>query len=91
MARQMVSHGHVLVNGRRVNIPSYRVTPGETISLQEGARAIRDVMAELQSGRRTPRWLVRNEDMIGYVIDQPARQDLDQAIEDNLILGFYAR
>jgi small subunit ribosomal protein S4 len=91
MARQMVSHGHVLVNGRRVNIPSYRVTPGETISLKPAASEMPGVMDELASGRRPPRWLLRNEDVTGHVVDQPAREDLDEAIDDNLILAFYAR
>jgi small subunit ribosomal protein S4 len=61
MARQLVNHGHVRVRGRRVNIPSYLVQPGETLVLDEAAACMPTVAEELADGRRVPDWLAREE------------------------------
>ena len=90
MARQMVSHGHILVNGGRVNIPSYQVKPGDTIAISSTAASMPTDIEELQSGRRLPTWLER-EDTAGRVVDEPARENVDLPIDDNLIVAFYAR
>jgi small subunit ribosomal protein S4 len=90
MARQLVSHGHVSVNGRRVTIPSFRVTPGDTITLADTAARMPTVVEELEARRPTPRWLER-EDGTGRVLDQPTRSDVDFAVDENKIVAYYAR
>ncbi len=90
MARQLVSHGHVRVNGRKVDIPSYQVKPGDVITLSETAQRIPVVEEELRSGRPLPSWLAR-EDATGRVIGLPRREDIDADIREDLIVEFYAR
>lgn len=90
MARQLVNHGHVLVNGRRVDIPSYLVSPGETITLTETAARMPTVIEELEAHRPLPRWLER-QDGVGRVLALPNRDDLDLPVEEDLVVTFYAR
>jgi small subunit ribosomal protein S4 len=90
MARQLVSHRHVQVNGRRVNIPSYLVRPGEVISLTEAASQIPAVVEELAANRKVPGWLERNGER-GQVQRLPGRADVDLPINEDLILAYYAR
>jgi small subunit ribosomal protein S4 len=90
MARQLVSHGHVLVDDRRVTIPSYLVRPGETIHLTDDAREIPTVVEELDANRPVPEWLERDGTQ-GRVQRFPERDDVDHPINEDLILAFYAR
>jgi small subunit ribosomal protein S4 len=90
MARQMVSHRHVLVNGRKVNIPSYLVRPGESIGLTETATQMPTVIEEIGSNRALPRWLERDE-MSGRVTELPSREDIDLPINEDMIVEFYSR
>jgi small subunit ribosomal protein S4 len=91
MARQLVNHGHVLVNHRRVNIPSYRVALGDTIQLTDKATDIPVVREELvMSPVRLPSWLTR-EGNLGRVIGTPQREEIDQDIYEHLIVEFYSR
>jgi small subunit ribosomal protein S4 len=90
MARQLVSHGHVLVNGRRTNIPSYLVRPGDTIALTEAATKIPTVIEEMESGRPVPDWLER-DGTTGRVVRLPDREDVELPITENLIVAYYAR
>jgi small subunit ribosomal protein S4 len=90
MARQLVNHGHVLVNHRRVNIPSYRVAPGDIIQLTDKATQIPVVWEQLaMSPVRLPSWLVR-EDSLGRVIGTPRREEVDAGIREQLIVEFYS-
>ncbi|HEY8492027.1 MAG TPA: 30S ribosomal protein S4 [Dehalococcoidia bacterium] len=91
MARQLVSHGHVRVNGRKVDVPSYLVQPGDVITLREKAQQIPVVQEELESGPAVlPSWLVR-EGATGRVVGMPRREDADADIREDLIVEFYAR
>ena len=90
MARQMVVHGHVRVNGDRVDIPSYLVRPGDTVALSPTAAQFPDVIGELESGRRPPGWLERTE-TTGRVMRLPDRTDVDMPIDEQLIVSFYSR
>ena len=90
MARQMVSHRHVLVNGRKVNIPSYLVRPGEAISVTETAAQMPTVIEEIGSNRSLPRWLERDETS-GRVTQLPSREDVDLPINEDMIVEFYSR
>jgi len=90
MARQLVSHGHV-VNGHRVNIPSYRIALGHTIQLTDKAMQIPVVREELATPPvRLPSWLTR-QDNVGRVIGLPQREDIASDIQVNLIIEFYSR
>ena len=90
MARQLVGHGHVMVNGKRVDIPSFRVRPGMTVTLSAVALKMVTVEEELNSGRIVPQWL-RREGAIGQVVDSPERQDIEMPIDERLVIAFYSR
>jgi small subunit ribosomal protein S4 len=89
-ARQLVTHGHILVNGQRVNIPSYIVEPGQEITLREQARQIPDIQAWQESQPYTPGWLAP-QDGRGQVLREPGRDEIDQDINEQLIIEFYSR
>jgi small subunit ribosomal protein S4 len=91
MARQLVGHGHVRVNDKKVDIPSFLVKPGDVITLDPAALRMPVVQEEMQAGRRVmPSWLERG-DGGGRVIGFPRREDSDADIRENLIVEFYAR
>jgi small subunit ribosomal protein S4 len=90
MARQLVGHGHVKVNGRRVNIPSYQVRPGEIVTLTDAAAQIPGVIEELEANRRVPEWLDRSGHS-ARVMRMPGREYVDLPINEELIVAFYAR
>ena len=90
MARQLVNHGHVRVNGHRVNIPSYLVREGEVIAMSPQGAQIPGVQDELDTGRQPPRWLDR-PDTEGRVLRAPERDDVEMPIQENLIVEYYSR
>ena len=90
MARQLVGHGHVLVDGHRVDIPSFRVRPGMTVTLTSDALRIPVVVEELSAGRLVPYWL-RREGNVGVVIEPPSRDDVEMPIDERLVIAFYSR
>jgi small subunit ribosomal protein S4 len=91
MARQLVNHRHVLVNGRKVDIPSYIVKPGDVIKLTPKALQIPVVQEDIQTGPAVmPSWLVKEGDT-GRVVGMPRREDADADIREDLIVEFYAR
>ena len=93
-ARQMVSHGHFTVNGRKVNIPSYQVKPGMVITLKESSRGLEKIKAnvEANSSRPAPKWLEYDaNNMIAKVVAVPAREDIDLPIEERLIVELYSK
>lgn len=91
MSRQLVSHGHTLVNGRRVDIPSYLVKPGDVISLGPKALANPVIKENLQTPHTIiPPWLAR-DGATGRVMGEPRREDIDADIREDLIVEFYAR
>jgi small subunit ribosomal protein S4 len=92
MARQLVSHGHIRVDGQRVNVPSFSVEQGQTISVAPGATDIPALVEELGSGRPLPAWLERVEPgPAGRVVRLPEREDIELPIDERLIVGYYAR
>lgn len=92
-ARQLVLHGHVYVNGSRVNIPSYKIKEGDTISIKDASRKknfIKDVL-ETNSDYTAPDWLSINmEKAEGTVVRLPERDDIDQPINEQLIVEYYS-
>lgn len=94
-ARQLVSHGHIAVNGRKVDIPSYQVKPGDVISVREGSRDLDIIKQNLEAAasRGTPAWLELNaEQYQGRVLAVPAREQItDVPVQESLIVEFYSR
>ncbi len=93
-ARQLVSHGHFTVNGRKVNIPSYLVKPGMVITLKDTSRSLEKIKANVEANafRQCPKWLeYDNNNMIAKVTAAPAREDIDLPIEEHLIVELYSK
>jgi len=93
-ARQLVLHGHFAVNGRKVNIPSYRVKPGDVIEGREKSRnsAKFKELAELAADKVVPPWLEQDlEKMGGTVLRLPTREEIDVPVEEHLIVELYSK
>ena len=93
-ARQLVRHGHLEVNGRRVNIPSYLVRPGDIVAVRSNSRQktfFKDLALDLEH-RSVPDWLSRDDgSMSGHVLAHPERGHVDVAFDEQLIIEFYSR
>jgi small subunit ribosomal protein S4 len=91
-ARQLVSHRHIQVNGRTVNIPSYKVKPGDEIKVRRPDSAVVDVALEATRVRTVPSWLAFNEqEKSGKVLALPERDEMEMGVEEHLIVEFYSR
>lgn len=93
-ARQLIAHGHITVNGRKVDIPSYLVEPGEVISLTERGKKVERIKEAISSSfrPRVPSWLeVDTEKMEGRVLALPTREDIDVPLEEHLIVELYSK
>ena len=93
-ARQMVTHGHICVNGRRVDIPSFRVRPGELVSVAPKAKELLVVKRALVSNERVqvPAWLeIDIEKLQGSVLSLPTRDQIDLDINEQLIVELYSK
>jgi small subunit ribosomal protein S4 len=94
MARQLVTHGHFTVNGRKVNIPSYRVSPNDIIEVRAGSREMTPfVVAHAEIGERTvPAWLeVIPSQMRILVHTLPVRGNIDTQVNEQLIVELYSK
>lgn len=93
-ARQLVNHGHFLVNGKRVDIPSYRVKVGDVITLRDKSKSSVKFKnnVEQTAGRLVPMWLDANKDeYTATVTRMPAIEDLDYEVEAHLIVELYSK
>ena len=93
-ARQVVRHGHVTVNGKKVNIPSYQVQVGDEIAIRESARKLLIVEqgAQYAAQNPVPGWLEANfENFTGRVLSLPKRKDVNLPINDQLIVELYSK
>ena len=93
-ARQLVTHGHFLVNGKRVDIPSYTVKAGDVISLSENSKKSEKFkqIIEGTADRLVPAWLdVNREASTAKVLRAPVKEDLDYEVEEHLIVELYSR
>jgi len=93
-ARQLVNHGHVLVNGRKVDIPSYQVRVGNVVTVKESARKNPHVEGAWQTaaGRGRPSWIAQEGSEMGArVTALPARTDIDRSINEQLIVELYSK
>lgn len=93
-ARQLVRHRHFTVNGKRVDIPSYQIKPGDVIQVKETSKQsplIKEI-AEAVTTKTTPAWLeVQAEEMIGKIVRYPNRDEIDTPIQEHLIVELYSR
>jgi small subunit ribosomal protein S4 len=93
-ARQLVRHGHFTINGKRINIPSYQVRPGDVIEVREKSRKIQKIVDALANVERVPRpaWLELDKDnMRGKISAAPTRSDISSDIDEQLIVELYSK
>ena len=93
-ARQVVDHKHVLVNGKKVNIPSYRVSAGDVIEITEKAKSLQRYkdIAEVTGGRLVPEWMdVDIENFKGTIKNLPTREMIDVPVDEMLIVELYSK
>jgi len=93
-ARVLVSHGHFNVNGRRTDVPSMIVKPGDVVEVREGSRGRTyfKALADQAESRNTPNWLNRDATHLsGKVLQVPSRQDIDANLNEQLIVEYYSR
>lgn len=93
-ARQLVRHGHVTVNGRKVNIPSFQVKVGDAVALKESSRQLETVKhgIEFASHQALPNWLeLDRAQMVGRVRSLPQRSDISMPIQEQMIVELYSK
>ncbi len=91
-ARQLVTHGHFLVNGKKVDIISYQVSAGDVISVREKSRATEKFKTFAENPKTLPAWLEGNiENFEGKVIAEPTRADIDVPVNETLIVELYSK
>ena len=93
-ARQLVNHGHITVNGRKVNIPSFQVKPGMVVSLTEKGKGLQKVKENIEDNafRAAPKWIEYDKNnMTAKIVAVPARDDIDMPIEEHLIVELYSK
>ena len=93
-ARQIVGHKHVLVNGKRVNIPSYQIKAGDVVEIREkskGSQRYKDIL-EVTGARIVPEWLEADqENLSGTVKALPTREQIDVPVNEMLIVELYSK
>lgn len=91
-ARQLVNHGHILVDGKRVDIPSYSVTPGQTISLREKSANLAVIAESMEINNFLPEYVSFDADSkVGTFVRLPERSELSGEINEQFIVEFYSR
>ena len=93
-ARQLVRHNHFLINGKKVNIPSYQVRVGDVVEVHEKSRDIKAITEAMEAvvRRSMPKWLeLEKENLKGVVRGMPVREDITMPIQENQIVELYSR
>lgn len=92
-ARQLVSHRHITVNGKVVNIPSYSLKPGDLVGVREKSKSLEAITESLSSNRHTKySWLEwDNDQFIGKFLNNPERSDIPENIKEQLIVELYSK
>lgn len=93
-SRQFVNHGHILVNGHKVDIPSYQVQPGDEIEVRNAtsSRQLATRNMEANRLRNVPEWMSRQDEAFRGTINRlPSREEMEQSINEQLIVEFYSR
>lgn len=90
-ARQVVSHGHVSVNGRKVNIASYRVKPGDVVAVIENSKNVELIKSAIEEAN-APSWIELDKaNFAGKILQNPTKDDMDFELNEALIVEFYSR
>ncbi len=89
-ARQLVSHGHIKADGKKITIPSYQVKVGQTIALSSKLSDNTQVKKSLEEAETLPKWLERQA-TVGKVLRKPDRDEMEQSVEEQLIVEYYSR
>jgi small subunit ribosomal protein S4 len=92
-ARQFVSHKHITVNGKVVNIPSYSVKPGDVIGVREKSKSLEEITDSLHSRRSSQyEWIEWDSDqMVGKFLNRPEREEIPENIKEQLIVELYSK
>ena len=93
-ARQLVRHGHFLVNEKKVNIPSYRVKPGDEVTVKEKSKKVSTILGALEAAthRGVPSWLeLDKENFRGVIKSLPLREEITTPMDENLVVEFYSK
>lgn len=93
-ARQLTTHGHYLVNGKKVDIPSYLLKAGDVVSICEKSRDSAKIKAVLEANasRPVPEWLDKNsDDLTAKIVKLPDREQIEVPVEEHLIVEFYSK
>jgi small subunit ribosomal protein S4 len=91
-ARQLVSHRHITVNGKVVNIPSYTLSPGELVGVREKSASLEVITDSLAHGRKKLAWLEWDKDLkVGKYVSRPEREDIYENIKEQLIVELYSK
>lgn len=93
-ARQMVQHSHFLVNGKKVNIPSFEVKVGDSVEIRERSRALQLIQDSMDAvvRRGVPQWLdLEKENLKGVVKNLPVREDLTMPMQEQLVVELYSK
>jgi len=91
-ARQLVRHKHIVVNGRRVNVPSFLTRPGDVVQVAEKSRQLEVIHESLRRSRESVPWLsVDKVNLQGTVLERPNREDIPTIADEQLVIEFYSR
>lgn len=91
-ARQLVSHKHIMVNDKVVNVPSFTLRPGDTVSIRERSKSLPAITDSLSKNAKKTNWLVWDEaEMKGKFVSLPVREDIPEAIQEQLIVELYSK
>ncbi len=91
-ARQLVNHGHIMVNDRIVDIPSAQLRPGDIVAVRPRSRSLRPILDAVLQARRTFAWLEADlGNLRGKMLDMPAREDIPENIREQLIVELYSK
>ena len=91
-ARQFVRHGHVRLNGKKVNIPSFLVHVGDEVTIREKSRKNVEILNAVEVSRSVPAWLqMERENLAGRVVALPKREDVTMPIEEHMIVELYSK
>jgi small subunit ribosomal protein S4 len=93
-ARQLVSHGHVMLNGRKTNVPSALVSPGDSVEIRSEStkKSYFKTLRQELDDRQVPRWLQLDvSNLSATVLQLPAREDIDVSLNEQLVVEYYSR
>jgi len=91
-ARQLVNHGHIMVNNKTVNIPSYQVKPNDVITLKKRAKNVPQVLQAIENQPLIPSWLTTDYENFSITVNtNPTRDQIDTPIKEELIVEFYSK